>query len=311
MTDIVSGPGRHLVPPVMAAVDGSPSSYSAVAWAAVEASMHRCGLHLVNSWVLPVGFGPEATLSEYDLQVLQDEADHRLAEATQSALAAVGEAELTVTTEAVDELIVPALVARSRTARMIVVGSRGLGALPRGLLGSVSTAVARHARCPVAVIHADASLDGPTAEEPVLVGVDGSAHSVPAVRLAFDEAARRQVGLIALHAWSDTSGSAIPRQKWDGAQDSARALLAENLAGYAERYPDVAVERIVTADRPVRSLLDTSVDAQLIIVGSRGRGGFSTMLLGSTSNALLHAVDIPIIIARTGEGAAASRAVGG
>ncbi|MCX0273180.1 universal stress protein [Nocardia zapadnayensis] len=117
--------------------------------------------------------------------------------------------------------------------------------------------------------------------------------------LAFEEAARRKVGLVAVHAWSDTSGYDIPLRHWDGARDPARALLAENLAGYVEKYPDVPVERIVTADRPVRSLLDASADAQLVVVGSHGRGGFTSMLLGSTSNALLHAVDIPIVIVRS------------
>ncbi|MGW5382476.1 universal stress protein [Nocardia sp. NPDC003963] len=298
MTEFVSGPGEHVAPPVVVAVDGSPSSYRAVAWAAVEASTHRCALHLVNSWVLPVGIGPEATLTEDDLQDLYDEADHLLAEAVRVARTTVPDAEFAVTTEAVDKLVVPDLIERSHSARMLVLGSRGLGAFQRGLIGSVSTAVAHHARCPVAVIHADAPLDAAAAGRPVLVGVDGSGNSVPAVELAFDEATRRQVGLIAVHAWSDTSGFEIPLRNWDGAREAARALLAENLAGYAEKYPEVPIERIVTADRPVRSLLDASAEAQLLVVGSHGRGGFTSMLLGSTSNALLHVVDIPIIIVR-------------
>lgn len=298
MTDFASGSGEHDAPPVVAAVDGSPASNRAVAWAAVEASMRGCGLHLLNSWILPVGFGPEATMTEHDLRALYDEAGQVLAAAEGVARTATPDPGLAITTEAIDELIVPVLVERSHSARMLVVGSRGLGAFQRGLIGSVSTAVTRHARCPVAVIHADAPPDVAAATRPVLVGVDGSGNSVPAVDLAFEEAACRKVGLVALHAWSDTSGYEIPFRYWDGARDSARALLAENFAGYAEKYPDVPVERIVTADRPVRSLLDASADAQLVVVGSHGRGGFTSMLLGSTSNALLHAVDIPIVIVR-------------
>ncbi|MGW6331095.1 universal stress protein [Nocardia rhamnosiphila] len=299
MADSAPGSGEHAAPPVVAAVDGSPGSNRAVAWAAAEASMHGCGLHLLNSWILPVGFGPEATLTEHDLRALHDEAGQVLAAAEEVARTATPDPGLAITTEALDELIVPALVERSRSARMLVVGSRGLGAFQRGLIGSVSTAVTRHARCPVAVIHADAPLDVAAATRPVLVGVDGSGNSVPAVALAFEEAARRKVGLVAVHAWSDTSGYEIPLRHWDDARDSARALLAENLAGYVEQYPDVPVERVVTADRPVRSLLDASADAQLVVVGSHGRGGFTSMLLGSTSNALLHAVDIPIVIVRS------------
>lgn len=302
MSGLASGPAEHAVPPVLAAVDGSPSSYRAAAWAAVEASMHQCGLHLVNSWVLPVGFGPETTLSANDLQWLHDEGDRVLSEAGHVARTAVSAQELTVTAEAIDTLIVPALVQRSCSARMLVVGSRGLGAFQRGLLGSVGNAVTHHARCPVAVIHADTALDVAAAARPILVGVDGSGNSLPAVELAFDEAARRKVGITALHAWSDTSGLDIPVRNWDSAEESAKALLAENLAGYTEKYPDVSVRRVVTADRPVRSLLDASADAQLVVVGSHGRGGFASMLLGSTSNALLHAVDIPIVIVRSRDG---------
>src|SRR5690606_25069003 len=168
----------------------------------------------------------------------------------------------------------------------------------RGLLGSVSTAVARHAWCPVAVIHADAPLDSATAGRPVLVGVDGSDNSAPAVALAFDEAARRNVGLIAMHSWSDTSGLDFPIRDWDDVKNSADRALAETLAGYHEQYPDVAVQRIVRVDRPARSLHDASADAQLVVVGSRGRGGFRGLLLGSTSDALLHSVDTPLIIVR-------------
>lgn len=303
MIDSVSGHSAHIGPPVLAAVDGSPSSHRAVVWAATEALLHGCGLHLVNSWVLPPESSPGTIVTEGDPKRLHDEGEHILSEAAQLARACAPGDELVITTEAIDTLITPTLVERSRAARMLVVGSRGLGAFRRGLLGSVSTAVAQHAHCPVAVIHADAPLDAAAAAtRPVLVGVDGSGNSAVAVELAFDAAARRNVGLMAVHAWSDTSGLDLPARNWDSAQETARATLAENLAGYAEKYPDVPVQRVVTADRPVRSLLDASADAQLVVVGSHGRGGFAGMLLGSTSNALLHAVDIPIVIVRSRNG---------
>jgi nucleotide-binding universal stress UspA family protein len=75
--------------------------------------------------------------------------------------------------------------------------------------------------------------------------------------------------------------------------------LAASLVGWGERYPDVTVRRVVTADRPVRSLLEQSADTQLVIVGTRGRGGFASTVLGSTSNALLHAVEVPMIVVRS------------
>lgn len=289
---------KRTVPDVVAAVDGSPSSYRAVAWAAVEASMHGCGLHLINSWAIPSGFGPEATMTENDLRWLYDQGQRVVDEAEHVARNASPGKEPVISTEVTSLLITTALIKRSHAARMVVVGSRGLGAFQRGLLGSVSTAVARHAWCPVAVIHADAPLDSAAAGRPVLVGVDGSDNSAPAVALAFDEAARRNVGLIAMHSWSDTSGLDFPIRDWDDVKNSADRALAETLAGYHEQYPDVAVQRIVRVDRPARSLHDASADAQLVVVGSRGRGGFRGLLLGSTSDALLHSVDTPLIIVR-------------
>lgn len=294
-----SGPAEHGEPVILAAVDGSASSYRAVAWAAVEARLHGCELRIVTSVAIPVGYGPGATLTEADIQWLRDEGERVIAEAGEVARTVSPGSEPTITTEIIEELIAPALIERSHRARMLVVGSRGMGAFQRGLLGSVSTAVTHHAWCPVAVIHSDSALDVVSATRPVLVGVDGTDNSVPAVELAFAEAARRKVGLIAVHAWSDTSGPDIPVPGWEGARRSAEAVLAESLAGYAERYPDIAVRRVITANRPARSLLDEAVNAQLVVVGSHGRGGFASMVLGSTSNALLHTVDTPMIVVRS------------
>ncbi len=284
--------------PMLAAVDGSASSYQAVAWAAVEAALHGRALHILTSMAIPTGSGPEISLGEADLEWLRGDGERILAEATRVARTAAPGAEPAITTELTFELIIPTLIERSSRARMLVVGSRGLGAFQRGLLGSVSTATTHHARCPVAVIHGISAIDAVSAQLPVLVGVDGTDNSTAAIELAFDEASRRKVDVIALHAWSDTSGLDAPVRGWDTARESAEAVLAESLAGWVDRYPDVAVRRVVTADRPGRSLLDESSNAQLVVVGSHGRGGFTSMLLGSTSNTLLHSVDVPLIVVR-------------
>ncbi|WP_280404518.1 universal stress protein [Nocardia brasiliensis] len=283
---------------IIAAVDGSASSYQAAAWAAVEAALHHRRLHLVTSMAIRTGYGPGMSLGEADLEWLRRDGERILHEAERIARTAVPGEQSPITTEVSFELVIPMLIERSAHASMLVVGSRGMGAFQRGLLGSVSTATTHHAHCPVAVIHQISAIDAVSATLPVLVGVDGTANSVPALELAFEEASQRKVGLTALHAWSDVSSLDLPVAGWDGAQDSAEAILAESLAGYAERYPDVAVRRIVKADRPVRSLLDESANAQLVVVGSHGRGGFASMLLGSTSNALLHSVEAPMIVVR-------------
>ncbi len=201
-----------------------------------------------------------------------------------------------VTTELTFELIAPALIARSAHAQMLVVGSRGMGAFQRGLLGSVSTATTHHAHCPVAVVHTLSALDPVSVTKPVVVGVDGTANSRPATALAFDEATRRKVDLVAVHAWTDTSSLDVSVEGWE---EPARAVLTRSLGEYPERYPDVRVRSVVTVNRPVRSLLEESEEAQLLVVGSHGRGGFSSMVLGSTSNTLLHTVEVPMLVVRS------------
>ncbi|MFX0577807.1 universal stress protein [Nocardia nepalensis] len=285
--------------PILAAVDGSANSYQAVAWAAAEAALHHRRLHILTSVGIQTGYGPGVLLTESDTELLRRDGERTLTEATRLARTAAPGDKPAITTEVTFDLIIPTLIERSAHAHMLVVGSRGLGAFQRGLLGSVSTAATHHAHCPVAVIHENAALDPDSATQPVLVGVDGTENSTPAVELAFEEASHRNVDLIALHAWSDTSAVDLPLANWETARGSAEAALAESLAGRAERYPDVKVHRIVVVDRPVRSLLDESANAQLVVVGCRGRGGFASMVLGSTSNGLLHAVQVPMIVVRS------------
>ncbi|MBF6470052.1 universal stress protein [Nocardia beijingensis] len=297
MTEHSTGTAAPTDRPIVVAVDGSATSYHAAAWAAADAALHRARLHIVTSVSVRPGYGMGATLTEADVEWLRKDGERVLTEAARVArTTAAGEA-LTISTELTVAPIIPDLIDRSGRARTLVVGSRGLGAFRRELLGSVSAAMTRHAHCPVAVVRSTSATDPLTSGKPVLVGVDGTTNSVPAVELAFEEASRRKVGLIALHTWSDSSGiDLVPG--WDAVREREDALLAENLAGFGERYPDVAVRRVLVRDRPVRSLLDQSEDAQLLVVGSHGRGGFTGMLLGSTSAALLHSVECPILVVR-------------
>jgi len=285
-------------PPIVAAVDGSAVSYRAAAWAAADAVLYRCPLHLVISIALPMGWGPGPMLTDTDVDRMQTDGEQMLAEAKRIARVATGGELPEISGEVTAEPIIAYLLDRSRRARMLVVGSRGVGALQRGVLGSVSTAVVRHAHCPVVVVHSALAADPISAAQPVLVGVDGSGNSVPALELGFEEASRRKVGLTALHAWSDTGELPLSVARWEGLRGSQDVLLAESLAGRSERYPDVAVRRILVNDRPVRALLAESEHSQLVVVGSHGRGGFAGMLLGSTSNALLQAVECPIVVVR-------------
>ncbi len=292
-------PQAHAVPTIVAAVDGSTVGYHAVEWAAAEAALHGYRLHVVISIGIAGGLAPAPIMTEDDMSWLHLEAERVLVEAARMAGAAAPEQTPVITTEITAEPIVAHLIDRSPRARMIVVGSRGLGAIRRGILGSVCSSVTRHAHCPVTVVHSNSATDAETAVKPVLVGVDGSDNSMPALELAFDEASRREVGLVVLHAWSDrTSGLDPAIVGWDSIHQSEDAVLAESLAGFSERYPEVKVRRVLVLDQPARSLLDQAENAQLVVVGSHGRGGFTGMLLGSTSAALTQSVECPITIVR-------------
>ena len=189
----------------------------------------------------------------------------------------------------------PTLVEMSAAAELIVVGCNGRGAVGRVLLGWVSSGVVRSAKCPVAVIRADASHLPGSDRASVLVGIDCSPASELALAIAFDEASRRGVELTTLHAWSDVAVYQLPWVDWKA---EAERSLAEYLAGWQERYPDVKVDRLIALDHPGRALIEESESAQLVVVGSHGRGGVTGMLLGSVSNAVLHSVHAPVIVAR-------------
>lgn len=133
----------------------------------------------------------------------------------------------------------------------------------------------------------------------MVVGIDGSPASELATGIAFDQASRRKVELIAVHAWSDPTIYAFPNEEWTTFKPRADEVLAERLAGWAERYPDVFGQRVVVRDKAVHLLLEKSEHAQLVVVGSHGRGGFAGMLLGSVSSAVAQAARVPVIVARS------------
>lgn len=185
---------------------------------------------------------------------------------------------------------------------MVVVGYRGHGGgLARSVLGSVSSALVYHAHCPVAVIH-DEAMIGDVARAPVLVGIDGSPASEAATAIAFEEASRRGVGLMALHAWMDprVSGSRglVQDSKWDAQLSEEDETLAERLAGWHQRYPDVGIRTRIEIGDPAGWLIEASERAQLIVVGSHGCGWFSGRLLGSVGAAVVNRAKIPVIVAR-------------
>lgn len=289
---------------IIVGVDGSSSSDTAVRWAAGEAAMRNVPLSLIHvverpPWgLVALGGGPvppPAQINEWQ----KTEGDEIIAAAVELAKNSVHKGDIPqLNAEVYFSATGPALFDLSGHAQMIVVGCRGRGKVNRVLLGSVTTGLIHHAQCPVAVIHDELPTASQPSRLPVVVGIDGSPASELATAIAFDEASWRGVDLIALHGWSDAHVAGVPSIEWSAQQAVGEEALAERLAGWRERYPDVVVRRKVVLDAPARHLLEEAESAQLLVVGSHGRGGFTGMLLGSVSTAVAQAARVPVIVAR-------------
>lgn len=280
---------------ILAAVDGSPASDAALAWAAHEAHLHHTGLSVLHV-VTPVVVGWPADRLFKDMPDWQADRAQAIIAQARAVLDSSGAEPPEVHTEVIYANVVETLIGAAGDARMIVVGSRGLGAVGRLLLGSVTTSLLQHARCPVAVIRAGQEIDY---RAPVLLGVDGSPASEAAIALAFDEASRRGTQLVALHAWSDVGVFPVLGMDRHRYESEGEEILAERLAGWQEQYPDVAVRRLVVCDQPAHWLLEEAEQAQMVVVGCRGRGGFPGLLLGSVSSAVAQSADAPVIVVRS------------
>ena len=289
---------------VVVGTDGSASAQAAVRWAAREAVMRHVPLtvmHVASSLSVaastlewPVGRVPEDVL-----EIQENEARRVIADAVKAAKdSSVGGDRLEINSELFFGVTVPTFVDLSKDAQMVVVGCRGRTGKHRRLLGAVSTGLIHHAHCPVAVVHDEVPLSAQSAQLPVVVGIDGSRASELATAIAFDEASWRAVDLVAVHVWSDADMSTVPGMHPSALQTAAEKTLAESLAGWQERYPEVAVQHLVEFEHPARHLVDQSEHAQLVVVGSHGRGGFAGMLLGSVSTAVAQEARIPVIVAR-------------
>lgn len=291
----------EMQPKIVVAVDGSPTSKKAVEWAARDAGLRHAPLTLVHvlpnpvvgMWPAPPTVDAYAAWRETRGREILDESQHIV----DGVLLELG--PVPVERETFVGSVIPTLVNLSKDAAMIVVGCRGESGLPRRLLGSVSTGLAHHAHCPVAVVHDERPVDSTTREAPVVLGIDGSPASEQATAIAFDEASQRGVELIALHSWADYGSFELPEGAWRDQLEIGRETLAERLAGWQERYPDVPVDRCLVHGDPATQLVEASELAQLTVVGSHGRGGFAGMLLGSVSSAVVQTARTPVIVVRS------------
>lgn len=263
---------------IVAGIDGSPAARVAVDWAARAAALHDRPLTIVH-------------VAHWSSDV-----DKAVTDAVAVAERAAGDAQVTIATRVLEPPIAPALVDVSVNASMLVVGRRGLGRVGRRLLGSVSSELLRTAKCPVAVIHDEDPLMPHPDTAPVVVGVDGSEISEAATGIAFDEAERRGVVLVAVHAWGDGPAGEL-QESWPELQRSATRLLSGRLAPWQERHPGVRVRRVVVMSDPARELIRQSETAQLTVVGSHGRGA-ATSPLGSVSHTVVQSARMPVLVVR-------------
>jgi nucleotide-binding universal stress UspA family protein len=284
--------------PIVVGVDGSDESLVGLAWAVHEAAHQKRPLRPVHAWEVPVpGYVPVPA----SVDLVRKSAESVLSDA-------VAKAEEWGPGVDVDGVLMhgPAgrvLMDQAKDAAMIVVGSHGRGGFARLLLGSSSGAVAAHADVPVVVTRGTIGNDAWRAG-PVVVGVDGSAVSEAAIEFAFQAAAVRGHGLAVVHAWAqpdpfvDEAYAVLSESATR--QTEARLAVSESLAGWRDSYPDVEVTEVIADGHPVDALLEEAsrVNAALLAVGSRGRGGFAGLLLGSVSRGVLHHATCPVAVVR-------------
>jgi nucleotide-binding universal stress UspA family protein len=288
-------------PPIVVGVDGSDSALEATRWAARSAKLRGLPLQIVHACVLPPIKHPTTTASQARwVEALAENGQHIISEAAHAARVVAPDLEVATCHDLGTASEV--LIEKSADAHSVVLGNRGLGGFRDMVVGSVAVSLAAHGHGPVVVVrgHGDRP---PRTDGSVVVGVDGSPASEAAIEYAFEEASMRGAGLVAVHTWLDiafaSAWTALPwDDDWQAVVDDETVLLAERLAGWQEKYPDVQVARVVARDRPVRALTDAAEQAQLIVVGSRGRGALIGMGLGSTSQALVHTAPCPIAVVR-------------
>lgn len=284
---------------IVVGVDGSPHGREALRFALAEARLRDARVCAVHAWGIPpltaTGVGMIPALS-----LLRDELGGAAREALETEVAALGDHASGIGLErlAVQGDAAGALVERARGADLLVVGSRGHGGVTGTMLGSVSRACLHHAPCPVAVVH-DA---GPTERSRIVVGVDGSPGASAALEWAYAEASLRDVGVHAVCAYEEPWGIVAAGVSSAGAVADLRAAQVEEAelvlaAAQAGAPESVGVTGAVVQGSSGKALVEAAEGSALLVVGSRGRGGFASLLLGSVSqHCASHARSVVVVV---------------
>lgn len=284
---------------VVVGVDGSEAALDAVRWAARAAARRAAPLLLVHALDLTGAYSTAAAAPlRADLEQAGRADASEILEAGQEAARQMAAVE--VETQVDTGSPAAALRFASRSGGLLVLGGAGGGMA--NTLGSVTLAVAGHAECPVVVVRGASATADPTDGRPVVVGVDGGPLSDAALAHAFDAAAQLDAPLTAIHVWSDNDlqrrnlRHLFDLKPWDRMRDTEERVLAERLAGWSQRYPSTTVQRVVEHSDPAKSLVDHSGAAALVVVATRGRGGFAGLALGSTGLRLIQHAECPVML---------------
>ncbi len=267
---------------VVVGVDGSPHSEAAIEWAVEYAREHRRPLTLAHA------AGSVARASTLvDPAVTRKSLRMAGRQVTDRALGIVRKLAPDLEVSVHMPLLEPRemLLAASEHAYLMVLGTRGRGTLATFLLGSVSVGVSAHAACPTVVVRrTEAAQHGN-----IVVGVDGTDASEPALEFAFDMASWTHRPLDVVHTWGGDGPypALLSYEQRRELMDDRELEVAESLAGFAEKYPDVPVAQFIVENDPAKALVIASEKAALVVVGSRGHGEAAAVLLGSVSRALV------------------------
>jgi len=273
---------------ILAGYDGSPGSQEALAWAAAEATSRGSPLTICSAWA-PGYPAPLDEVTAFDLA--RRSGERTLAQGVQLVHNLMVPVEIQPLLTAGPAAAV--LCEHSARAEMLVVGSRGQGGFAGLPLGSVSSQVAAHAHGRMVVVRGHWRRVPNHAPPVIVVGTEGSAASESAVEFAFEEAAYRDTALLAVCALADSPGILGAARQ---IEDSFERLIDR----YEKAYPEVVVGRHVTQGCARTALLGSAGEAQLLVVGARGRGGIEGMMLGSVSTSLLQHAPCPVGIVHSG-----------
>ncbi|HST65641.1 MAG TPA: universal stress protein [Mycobacteriales bacterium] len=278
---------------VFVGVDQSACSREALAWAAADAAARHTRLTVASVVDLPrLGDVPlTGQLLDAARRAVQNTVDAAVARARTLAPGLAVEGRVLSGNPAAELLLL------ADGADEIVVGSRGTSELAALLLGSVGTQVAEHAHGPAVVVR-----ERP-APGPVIVAIDNSPHSDAALEYGFAYADRHGLPLVALHVYT-LAAFAYPVMPYPVAEElaviqvEAARTAEQNVSRWTEKYPDVEARTEVVEGRAVHQLVEASRTASLLVVGTRGHGGLTGMLLGSVSHGALRHAHCPVAIAR-------------